>query len=216
MSHAILLGDSIFDNASYVPGRPAVIEQLRAWLPKPWRATLLAVDGAVTASVLRQLDHLPNDATHLVISVGGNDALGASGLVADTRSTAARGFQELAAAQAEFRRDYQALLRAVLEEHKPTALCTIYDAVPDLPPAAVTGLSAFNDVILREAARHGLPVLDLRLLCDEARDYSELSPIEPSEIGGAKIVQGLCRVLLTHDFAQRQCVVYGAEIGAAR
>ena len=29
MRHAVLLGDSIFDNLSYVPGKPAVIEQLR-------------------------------------------------------------------------------------------------------------------------------------------------------------------------------------------
>jgi hypothetical protein len=45
MPHIVLLGDSIFDNAAYVPGEPPVIEQLRAHLPKNWQATLLAVDG---------------------------------------------------------------------------------------------------------------------------------------------------------------------------
>lgn len=209
MNHVVLLGDSIFDNGSYVPGRPAVIEQLRSWLPAGWRATLLAVDGAVATSVLRQLERLPADATHLVVSAGGNDALGASGLVSDVSSTAAAGFRRLAEAQAEFRRDYQEMLAAVREEARPTLLCTIYDAVPDLPPAAATGLSAFNDVILREAFRQGLPALDLRLICDEPRDYSELSPIEPSEVGGAKIVQGIVRVLAAHDFTRRESVVYG-------
>ena len=34
MSHVVLLGDSIFDNASYVPGRPAVIDQMRTSLPR--------------------------------------------------------------------------------------------------------------------------------------------------------------------------------------
>jgi hypothetical protein len=29
MKHVVLLGDSIFDNTVYVPGKPAVIEQLR-------------------------------------------------------------------------------------------------------------------------------------------------------------------------------------------
>jgi hypothetical protein len=43
MSHVVLLGDSIFDNARYVPGRPAVIEQVRQALPRPWQATLLAI-----------------------------------------------------------------------------------------------------------------------------------------------------------------------------
>jgi hypothetical protein len=35
MSHVVLLGDSIFDNAVYVPGKQAVIEQLRGRHPRP-------------------------------------------------------------------------------------------------------------------------------------------------------------------------------------
>jgi hypothetical protein len=34
MSHAVLLGDSIFDNARYVPDRPPVIDQVRRGLPR--------------------------------------------------------------------------------------------------------------------------------------------------------------------------------------
>ena len=83
MAHVVLLGDSIFDNARYVPGRPAVIEQVRQALPGGWRASLLAVDGHVTGDVAGQLRGLPADATHLVVSAGGNDALG-SGWVMDT------------------------------------------------------------------------------------------------------------------------------------
>ncbi len=33
MNHIVLLGDSIFDNARYVPGGPSVIEHLRRGLP---------------------------------------------------------------------------------------------------------------------------------------------------------------------------------------
>ena len=95
MTHVVLLGDSIFDNARYVPGGPAVVDQLRASLPGG-RATLLAVDGAVAADVPRQLAALPADATHLAVSAGGNDALGCGGLVRDTRSSAADGFAALA------------------------------------------------------------------------------------------------------------------------
>ena len=73
--HLVLLGDSIFDNAAYVPGgRPAVIDQVRSRLPEGWSATLLARDGSVIDDVHRQLE-LPADATHLVLSVGGNDVL---------------------------------------------------------------------------------------------------------------------------------------------
>jgi hypothetical protein len=37
------------------------------------------VDGAVTNDVVGQLADLPADATHLVLSVGGNDLLGIAG-----------------------------------------------------------------------------------------------------------------------------------------
>jgi len=80
MGHVVLLGDSIFDNAAYVPGGPAVIDHLTAALPHGWRETLLAVDGAGADDVATQLRSLPADATHLVVSAGGNDALGHSGL----------------------------------------------------------------------------------------------------------------------------------------
>jgi hypothetical protein len=73
--HVVLLGDSIFDNAAYVADRPAVIDHLRRALPADWRATLLAVDGDTTNMVAVRLPGLPADATHLIVSVGGNDAL---------------------------------------------------------------------------------------------------------------------------------------------
>jgi GDSL-like Lipase/Acylhydrolase family len=209
MDHVILLGDSIFDNARYVPGRPAVVEQLRSLLPRGWRATLLAVDGSMAGDVPQQLARLPADASHLVISVGGNDALADSGIVANAAISASEGFEAISQIQARFRQDYRDLLRAVLALQRPTVLCTVYDAVPDFPAKALTGLAVFNDVILREAFRHGLPVLDLRLVCDEARDYSSLSPIEPSEIGGAKIARGIRRIVTAHDFTRGESVVYG-------
>ncbi|CAF1583278.1 unnamed protein product [Didymodactylos carnosus] len=41
-----------------------------------WHATLLARDGDVLSGIPRQLSKLPKDATHLFISIGGNNALG--------------------------------------------------------------------------------------------------------------------------------------------
>lgn len=74
MRHIVLLGDSIFDNAAYVRGGLDVITHLRGQIPDGWKASLRAVDGSVVGDVQRQLE-LPDDATHLVISAGGNDAL---------------------------------------------------------------------------------------------------------------------------------------------
>ena len=79
MAHIILLGDSIFDNLKYVQPEPDVLAQLQEILPAGWKASLRAADGAVTNDVAGQLVSLPDDATHLVLSVGGNDLLGCAG-----------------------------------------------------------------------------------------------------------------------------------------
>src|SRR6266850_1865378 len=120
MNHVILLGDSIFDNAAYVPGGPAVVEQLRTHLPADWRATLLAVDGNVTDEVASQLPRLPADASHLIVSVGGNDALSYSGILVAPARNAGDVFSRLADIHHQFRRDYRAMLDAVLARGKPT------------------------------------------------------------------------------------------------
>ena len=108
-----------------------------------------------------------------------------------------------------FRHEYKAMLRGVLAAGRPTGVCTVYDAVPGLVSEAVTLLSLFNDVIVREAARERLPVLDLRLVCDEPRDYSAVSPIEPSQHGGNKIATAVAYAVASHDFGRRESVVYG-------
>ena len=77
--HIVLLGDSIFDNALYVPRGMSVTEHVRQLLPTGDRVTMIALDGAKVASVFRQLERIPSDATHLVVSAGGNDALWMAG-----------------------------------------------------------------------------------------------------------------------------------------
>ena len=75
----MLLGDSIFDNAAYLTaGAPDVVRQVRRQLPHRWEATLAAVDGSRTKDVREQLWRLPAEATYLVVSAGGNDALDSS------------------------------------------------------------------------------------------------------------------------------------------
>src|SRR5438477_12989676 len=65
-----------------------------------------------------------------------------------------------------------------------------------------------NEVILRSAIAAGVPVIDLRLVCTEEGDYSPLSPIEPSVVGGAKIAGAIVRAVTGHDFAARRCSVW--------
>ena len=209
MTHVVLLGDSIFDNAAYVGGGPDVIRQLRGVLPAGWNATLAAVDGAVTGSVTRQLQGMPRDASHLVISVGGNDALGNVSVLEDASRSIADALNRLADIGNGFERGYGAMLQEVLARKLPTALCTIYDPRypdPRMQRLAVTGLTVFNDVIARQAFARGLPLIDLRLVCNEDADYA--NPIEPSSQGGNKIVKAIARLLAEHDFAQGRSEVF--------
>src|SRR5205823_6275105 len=155
-----------------------------------------------------QLARVPAEATHLVVSVGGNDALGAGGLLREPAATVGDALAVLGEILAGFRDEYAGMLRAVLGLGKPTAVCTVYDAIPILGPAERVGLCGFNEVILRAGIAAGLPVLDLRLVCPDPGDYSPLSPIEPSVVGGAKIADAIVRVVTGHDFAARRCVVW--------
>ena len=106
MPHVVLLGDSIFDNAAYVAGGPDVVRQLREILPSGWRASLNARDGAVIADLPQQLQNLPTDSTHVVVSVGGNDALGESGLLERKVISMAEALELITAVRDRFRSAY--------------------------------------------------------------------------------------------------------------
>jgi hypothetical protein len=191
MGHVVLLGDSIFDNAAYVRGGPDVVRQLRSKLPTDWDSTLLAVDGAVTREVAGQLARLPRDSTHLVVSAGGNDALGASFLLGQPVSSVAEALSLLETAQNRFALDYKAMADAVAATGLPAAYCTVYDTPPSSPDQRIirTALALFNDVVSRAAFARGSGLIDLRLICDRDEDYA--NPIEPSVRGGDKIASAI-------------------------
>src|SRR5436189_225341 len=130
MAHVVLLGDSIFDNARYVPDRPAVIDQVRQSLPRGWQATLLAVDGHITEDVANQLRGVPADATHLVVSAGGNDALGESPILGEAVCTVGEALCTIHELRTRFRNSYRGMLAALAGVGKPVAVCTVYDAIP--------------------------------------------------------------------------------------
>jgi hypothetical protein len=195
MSHVVLLGDSIFDNGSYTLGGPDVAAQLREILSPGWLTTLLAVDGSTTSNIPNQLTRLPKDASHLVLSVGGNNALTEAsrlglGLLGPPDAPAIKSLSSLADIFGEFEDAYSSCVDACLQPGLPLALCTIYNGrFPDqsYQRVASLALAIFNDVILRVGITHGLPVIDLRLVCSDPQDYA--NPIEPSSVGGRKIAK---------------------------
>jgi hypothetical protein len=208
MNHVVLLGDSIFDNAVYVPDRPPVIEQVRRGLPTGWKATLVAVDGHTVGHIPIQLPRIPTDATHLVMSIGGNNALMASALLQEPTVSVRKALAVLAEAIGEFRDAYIRMLATVRGRGLPVCVCTIYDAIPSLEAAERTALTGFNDVITRAAITAGIPLIDLRVICTHPDDYSPLSPIEPSVVGGAKIADVICRLVTSNDFTTGRTTVW--------
>ncbi len=208
--HLVLLGDSIFDNAAYVPGRrPAVIDHVRNRLPEGWLATLLARDGSVISNVYRQLEALPHDATHLVLSAGGNDALSEVGTLERNVRTVGQGLVVLADVRERFERDYRRLMGSIRDRGLSPGVCTVYNpdfANPVERRGIVVALTLFNDCIIRVAREFQFPVLELRAVCTEAADF--VAEIEPSLRGGAKIAEAICQSFVQHDFGRRQTVIY--------
>lgn len=209
MSHVVLLGDSIFDNAVYVNGGPPVIQQLRAKLPTGWQATLLAVDGSMAQHISDQLERLSTDASHLVISTGGNNALESVNILSESARSISEALEKLAAISERFERAYREMLQSVLTRKLPTAVCSVY--YPNFPDPGIqrvlsTALTIFNDVIIREAFVAGVPLIDLRLVCNESADYA--NEIEPSVAGGEKITSAILQLISEHEFASGRTEVF--------
>lgn len=191
IKHIVLAGDSIFDNDGYVPGEPGVIEQLRMSVPKDWSAAKIAVDGDCIRHVYSRVENLPTHYTDMVLSIGGNDALGYSTIIDEMDSI--EDLPRLAARpMTEFRKDYQTLLDHLIALDVKLSVCTIYTAVPfdnaewrEYVPIA---LNLFNSIIKEEAQKRNIDVIDIDKVCTEPADFAAVSPIEPSAIGGQKIV----------------------------
>ena len=213
--HLVLLGDSVFDNKAYIAGGPDVVTQLRGRLPAGWRCTLAAKDGAVVSHVPGQLDRAVQDATHLVVSPGGNDALRQEAVLREPARSVGEALARLAQVRDGFQQDYRAMLDAMLPRALPTAVCTIYDPRfpdPSRQGLAIAGLALFNDVIVREAFARSLALIDLRLVCNEPGDLA--NPIEPSVQGGGKIAAAITRLMTEHgSTTRRPVIVTGTQPG---
>ena len=210
-SHIALLGDSIFDNHVYTGGEPDVVHHLRGLLPSPWQATLCAVDGSTTGDLAGQLARVPPDCSHIVISLGGNDALLNLDVLETPLTSAPEALLLFGERIGRFEKAYRAAIDGALAMRRDTTICTIYNADldPGRAPLARILLMMFNDVILRTAFERGLRVIDLRFVCTEAADYAY--EIEPSGQGGRKIATAVARCLgAVEGEGPRSCVHAGS------
>jgi len=148
-----------------------------------------------------------------VISIGGNDALRSASILDTPSRSVAESVVQLAGVQTRFQADYAAMIDLVLRRRLPTALCTVYDPRypdPTQRQVSTTALSVINDPIIREVVRRGLPLLDLRMVCDQDADFA--NPIEPSVQGGGKIADAIISLVTQHDFSRARSEVYARRL----
>ena len=227
MKHIILAGDSIFDNSAYINNNePDVAAQVKSVMGKNDRVTLLAVDGDVTSGVKRQLERLPEDATHLIISAGGNDALGVLNELTEQANNIGEGFYKFYDIRSQFEDKYSSMLNSAISHGLPTTVCTVYDpcfnhgdlnrvedymwygiSANKMQKTTVTALPIFNDIITRQAVTSSVPLMDLRLIFNSDSDYA--NPIEPSADGGIKMARVIKKIVNNHRFEENRTSFYG-------
>jgi len=208
VDHLVLLGDSILDNGSYTSGGPAVIDQVRQQLPATWEVSLSAIDGSTTEDIPAQLASIPETASHLLLCVGGNNALLRAEVLESPVSSSGEALLMLSEIADEFEAAYRRVVDACLEFDLPLVVCTIYNGnFPErsYQRRAAVALTVFNDVIIRVATEKHLKVIDLRFICASKKDYA--NPIEPSAVGGAKIAQAIVRAVTEPGFEVRGAYV---------
>lgn len=195
MTHCVLLGDSIFDNAVYVaPGQdvPTQLQQMLAGRDATARVTLLAVDGAICEEVAAQARGVPAGASQLFLSVGGNDLLRQFDLLNARAGTVADALLKLGTVMDELARRYREAVDACRATGLPLCLCAVYgSSFPDPRTQACADLivGLFHDRIRQTAEEHRLPVIDLRRICWRETDF--VQSIEPSDTGGRRIAAAL-------------------------
>jgi len=206
--HVTLLGDSIFDNKSYVRGHErsvtGVLERRLSSINKDWKVTNCSVDGAVAASVARQISTVPSTTTHIFVSVIGNDCLrvlwtlrleGWEKVAADPTPTN----PVLADILNGLAKEYTDALVEVKKLGLPFTVANLYAPRFEEDQAVHTfchfAVQLVNARLKAIANAHGAQVIDLFSLFTHADDYA--NSIEPGVQGSEKIAKAIEDVLLS-------------------
>tara|TARA_Y100000591_G_scaffold315615_1_gene323383 strand:- start:140 stop:850 length:711 start_codon:yes stop_codon:yes gene_type:complete len=220
-----LLGDSIIDNKSYVQdGELEVAEHLRYLTTKDensdneTKIKKIAIDGFTMSDLIENSLNTEDlgEATHIVVSIGGNDLLHNISFL-QTTSDLSRimgkgamigkwGAKELNPTRNKvfeetyfeiiqpFKQQYETIVANLSNHRANLLLCTVYegdlvdsDEFSDVINSSKTMVSIFNDIVYRTANKFNVDVLELRNIFTSPQDYA--NPIEPSHIGGEKLAQ---------------------------
>jgi hypothetical protein len=191
--HVILLGDSLLPVRADLPDG-SLEDVVMPGLRFPWK--LSVISAAEVSTPGGPGTPIPEDATHIVINIEGNDAIAASGLLDGPPIAWRAGLAQLNGAADDFERHVEILARAALSTRLPTLACTMYP--PRYPEweqqqAACAALAVFNDRILKSAVAAGFSIADLRQLGSFAELYA--SPTQLSLPGLQRVAEIIRRGL---------------------
>ena len=196
-----LFGDSILENSSYVELHKDVITNIECKLKTPSlgfqydiQLHRFAKDGAMTADIRDQVIQAKSQYFSgvgyniAVFTGGGNDALGMLHLLRHLKSYDL----DHPLVQKEWNywmNVYNELLEELIYEFTATIPCTIYNEIPTFSLSDKLIFRLYNDYIMEKANALDLKCCDIRTVMKDPEDYSEVSPIEPSVIGGEWIAE---------------------------
>ncbi len=202
LPHVVLLGDSLLPVRADLPDgslESAVMPGARF----PWKLSVISAAQVSTPGATP----IPEDASHIVINIEGNDAIAASGLLDSPAIAWRAGLSQLNSAADDFERHVEILSRAALSTRLPTLVCTMYPPrYPDWEhqQAACAALAVFNDRILKSAVAAGFSIADLRQLGAVADLYA--TPTQLSLAGLQRVAEIIRRALdvISRDTARSQ------------
>ena len=223
MKNIYLLGDSIIDNAAYVGIHEKDVEShLNSMYKEDPKVNInnRAVDGHTMRDLLdTQLsDAGLNEATHIVMSIGGNDLLQnisflqMTSKLSEVMDKDARigkwGVRELNPSRNKvfeetyfeiikpFNSLYETIVEKLSNYRAKLLLCTVYegdlfgsDEFKNVFYSSKTMVSIFNDLVYKSSSKFKTDVLELRNIFVSSEDYA--NPIEPSHIGGEKLAKSI-------------------------
>ena len=194
----VLLGDSIIDNKAYVlEGELSVFEHIKSKTQIP--VTQLALDGATTDDVISsQINNIPFGASHIVLSIGGNDLLNEIGfLMEDFKYTPNHVLKRCQLLIAPITQKYESIVSQLQTTSRANLLlCTVYEGdlegsvmYDDIAISSRAMLSLFNDSVYKTQNMFKTEILELRHIFTSSKDYA--NPIEPCHIGGGKLANAI-------------------------
>jgi len=205
--HVVLLGDALLNAYSGIDKTPGEFEN--AVLPGTRNQWKLSVVSAAAVERAGPSLALPRDATHAMIFIEGNHAIEQSGLLETRPDTFGQKLEQLSLAADEFERTLARLIHAAQAAKLVIMVCTMFQPNykdPVRQRTACAALAIFNDRVTKRAAEARVSLIDLRLICNEPRDYDK--PTLLSASGVHKIANVIRFAMFELDAGARRSEVF--------